>query len=206
MGSVLFVACKKEQLEENLIQEEEPEIVINVDFPMTTGSYWLYDWERLDSNNVIVDQGIDSVSITGDTIMNGKTFWVYEGTWYGTPRVWLLNQEGNKLISGEEEQILFSLESPGEVFHTYEEIVDGSQLYKQVSVCNGEEEVFETNFGGLVAFRIDHIFTTINEVYWAPEKINHFFYADNVGLLYEESFYYSGLGTMHREIKEYQKL
>ncbi len=47
-------------------------------FPLTTGSYWVYATYKIDSNGVETTMNqVDTVKITGDSLINGKTYKVF---------------------------------------------------------------------------------------------------------------------------------
>lgn len=54
-------------------------------FPLTKGSYWIYDWYTIDSlgNEASIGR-TDTLKVTGDTILNGIEYSVVEGTLLGT--------------------------------------------------------------------------------------------------------------------------
>jgi hypothetical protein len=82
--SVLFVlfitACAKK--EPPFPQGEEK----SQHLPNTVGSYWIYETFTIDSNNVEASTGIiDTITVIGDTLLNGYMYAIYKGTHYGTP-------------------------------------------------------------------------------------------------------------------------
>jgi len=69
------VACNKKSNDQNPAEKN----VTNY-FPVTTGSYWIYQTYLIDSlNNENLLDGYDSLSITGDTLINGNEFAVFYG-------------------------------------------------------------------------------------------------------------------------------
>jgi len=71
--SLAFSSCKKEDDPEIPIT---PPVVTNAySFPMTDGSYWVYQQERTDSDGVVVQAGaIDSLYVEGDTVIGATTY------------------------------------------------------------------------------------------------------------------------------------
>jgi len=81
---LLVIACKKD----NPIQQDPappaPPVPPPNYTPMSTGSYWVYEWYVVDSSgNAVVKNITDSVYITGDTIIGSYTYAIQEGTWFG---------------------------------------------------------------------------------------------------------------------------
>jgi hypothetical protein len=69
--------------------------------PHTEGSYWVYHWTNIDSlGNETPTSMVDSVFITGDSVVNGHTYVVYEGTYLGgQPYVWLERDSSGYIVS-----------------------------------------------------------------------------------------------------------
>jgi hypothetical protein len=52
----------------------------SINLVTTSGSYWVYDWFEIDSNGVETKKGMrDSIFISGDTLINSKTYIKYDG-------------------------------------------------------------------------------------------------------------------------------
>ena len=84
----LFIACKKEKIETITCNQSETQEVQGTSyvFPTTIGSYWVYEWYQIDSLGIeTVMTTIDSVFITGDTLINNKLFTVYSESFLGNP-------------------------------------------------------------------------------------------------------------------------
>jgi len=78
--ATLALACQKEELPDN---PENPPVSEKNYYPLTIGSYWNFQSFRVDTNGVETDLNkADSVIITKDTIINGETYAVFEGTNY----------------------------------------------------------------------------------------------------------------------------
>lgn len=56
----------------------------NVSLVTTVGSYWVYNWYKIDSTNTeTLLTFSDSIYVHGDTLINGKVFTIYKGGFYG---------------------------------------------------------------------------------------------------------------------------
>ena len=75
---VSFASCKK---------DDSPDSAKNSYFPLTNGSYWIYESYVVDSsgNEVLINNDIDSIVITGDTTINNKVYKVKSCFNYGHP-------------------------------------------------------------------------------------------------------------------------
>jgi len=90
LTAFLFIACKKEKIETttcNQSQTQETQENTYV-FPTTIGSYWVYEWYQIDSlGTETAMTTIDSVFITGDTLINNELFTVYSESFLGNPSI-----------------------------------------------------------------------------------------------------------------------
>lgn len=69
-------SCKKEQLE--IPTAEKPN---NCYSPNTNGSYWIYDWLKVDTNGVETTLPFkDTIRVIGDTTINGNVYTITRGT------------------------------------------------------------------------------------------------------------------------------
>jgi hypothetical protein len=75
---VALMACNKEPNEVKPVAKE-PNY-----FPMTTGSYWIYNTYKIDSlkNEELISEN-DTTAVIGDTILNGNPYKVFYGKLYG---------------------------------------------------------------------------------------------------------------------------
>ena len=80
LGTLLITSCKKDQIE-----EPDPEIaicggaiIVNANFPMTTGSYWVYEFQtHMPDGSVNPAITMDTVRVVGDTTINGKGYRIF---------------------------------------------------------------------------------------------------------------------------------
>ncbi len=68
--AVIFSACSKDD------KGSAPQTQIDPTeyYPMTTGSYWVYEHFLIDSNGVSNTHAHDSIFVAGDTTINGKVY------------------------------------------------------------------------------------------------------------------------------------
>jgi hypothetical protein len=83
LGLLLFSGCKKDDdpvaIDDNI--EHECDYV----HPNTIGSFWVYEWYeiRTDSPEEQLNR-IDTITVIGDTLINGKEYKIYQGSYFGT--------------------------------------------------------------------------------------------------------------------------
>ena len=158
-------------------------------YPLAVGNYWVYDWLRIDPNTGEAPTGErDSVMITGDTIINGKTYFIRESHENLGPRTVYIDFVRDS--SG------YLVNSTGRIFFSSAATTDtlvvsyhpGGGLFKFYQMEPGEVEVvvplgaFETrNFRGTVVIEL-------NENPLDPRYIDNR-YAQNVGKVVYTAFY-----------------
>lgn len=77
LPAALFTSCKKDKDEEPAPNpgNGNTNTSLTYSFPMTTGSYWIYQLDKIDSAGNILDAGaIDSVYISGDSVIGSNTY------------------------------------------------------------------------------------------------------------------------------------
>lgn len=75
IASALMISCEKDD-SENIIESENESNY----FPLKTGSYWVYQHYQIDtSGNETLLNKRDSMVISGDTNLHGKTYYIMEG-------------------------------------------------------------------------------------------------------------------------------
>lgn len=188
---------------------KEPEIVDLVGSPSienynpyTIGNYWVYEVYRIDTNNNEINQHyLDSVWVSGDSLINGISYSVIEGNnkfrdagnGWGTKSFvrdsmgYLINELG---------QIQFSLNNYSDTLFTEEFSGIFSVFYKMerlpytVQVPSGTYSNV-LNFKGIV-------FEYNPPVGFAQTRYLHNYYAPGVGKVLEAFFY---VGSTMREEK-----
>jgi hypothetical protein len=102
--------------------------------PMEIGRYWIYAHYQIDANGHAIPQShTDSVIITGDTLINGSMYYVFEGTNYP----WNSNQwqvismlrDSSGYLVGIDGIIRFAQDNFTEVLASKTEIYNGDTLY-----------------------------------------------------------------------------
>lgn len=75
VATIFATSCKKDK-DVGPIVNNNPSTTSNTySFPLTIGSYWIYESVNMDSSyNITSTQGIDSVFIAKDTIVNGSHY------------------------------------------------------------------------------------------------------------------------------------
>lgn len=153
--AITVVSCKKDEIKvnETTTQNSNSGNGGNSDYtPLAIGNYWVYKNYEVDSlGNETEVQYLDSVVITHDTIINGNTYYIFEGTNYPLPQNWhyikIVRDSGDYLVN-EQGKILFSsndfsniLSEKIEIYNTGDTIYyiqfKMEQVYNSVSLPAG---------------------------------------------------------------------
>jgi len=102
IGTILLISCEKS--DESLNQKT----TLNY-FPLTTGSYWVYDTYEVDSSlNETLTIENDTFTVVGDTVINGKDYKMVCGKdlnsskkkmrYYSDSSGYIINELGNVIV------------------------------------------------------------------------------------------------------------
>lgn len=111
-----LTACKKD-IEKTFTPSTAPSTTYS---PMTTGSYWVYDWYVIDSAGIATPYpATDSIYIVGDTIIGGNTFSIQAGTWYGISQSPKYFRDSIGYLINETGRIFFSANNYTDTLYTW---------------------------------------------------------------------------------------
>ena len=168
-------------------------------FPLTVGSYWIYQAIEVDSSeNILGSNYLDSLYISGDTIINLKTYAILKSTNISNPF------SGTSMITKELAKIV--RDSSGYIVDTLGDYIKHDDFSSVLNTMNENTPIsfiktgYMTNQGALVTVPAG-TFTTINYqekvirfdstyMYGIPKYSNHIM-ADSVGVVYKSITYSS---------------
>jgi hypothetical protein len=180
-------------------------------FPMEIGNYWVYQHYRVDMfGNKTKLPLIDSVIIADDTLINGETFYVFEGTDYfrhGSEwGIMGIFRDSSNFIINPKGEIKFSLSNFSDTLHQavleydsqeYAEIIYKMQdENKKIEVPAGTFDVL--NFQGKFIANEDFIPSGIEN----PRFLNNY-YSKGVGLVSKNYFYFTGEHIFEVKLSKY---
>lgn len=174
-------------------------------FPLTIGSYWIYEQVTLDSNlNLVATGSIDSIFICADTIINGNTFYVFGSQTTGSPQfmpVFFYSSHYLRDSAG-------YLVDPSGEFVEHDNFTDTlkSQLIPGFlqsyyfmrhpdSLITVPAGTFQT-----IDLRGDHYYLVPN---FTPYRRSHQFFADDIGVVSRITFYSSQPGYVQQRLLRY---
>jgi hypothetical protein len=81
--------------------------------PLNVGNYWIYQWYLIDTlgNETIYSNTLDSIYISGDTVINGNTYAVMEGREFNSDIQYFYRDSSGYMVSAKSDIPLFSTKS-----------------------------------------------------------------------------------------------
>ena len=147
---VAMMSCSKSEDDEP--QNEVVEEIPTNFFPLEVGNRWIYQTYRADSFDInFTKYCIDTLEITGDSVINGSTFYHLEGRKYGIiPVDMYLGTDQSFLISGKGEK-RFSVVDDGTLL--YDSVTPRSNQIDKFFVTRAQMvNMFDTSSIGLGSF------------------------------------------------------
>ena len=193
---VCFYSCKKTEDPIPVNNPSTPTAPTN-DFPLTTGSYWIYEVFNLDTNGIETTTSVDSSYVSGDTLIHGDTFSVIIGGLFG-PSInvrrdssgYLVDQFGVIHCSNTNyTDVLWSGNTPGYYSFSYK-MMPGA--------------VISTPAGALCAH--DYLGTVtvfLTSYAWDNPRYIHSYYSNNIGLIRETTFFLMSPNYVGRKLLRY---
>ena len=175
----------------------------NVSLVTSVGSYWVYDWYKIDSTNTeTLLSNKDSVYVVGDTLVNGKVYTIYKGEYFGsTTQTYLYVDSSGYIINN------------GYKIFTYSDFSTNYNFYCEVGnlYCSYETSYNSTTKKSVPAGNFDVIET--QKSYYMPDSswfsvcdsitITHNYYDKNNG--FEISSQMGFLNMLKNECSYYER-
>jgi hypothetical protein len=119
---LIFSSCKKD--EETSPETPAPSSPVYSNYSkMAVGNYWVYQRYSMDTNEVMTPTVIDSCYVSGDTVINGKTYFVYnEPSVGGGNHVRYLRDSLHYIL--DLNKIIFSSQSFNTIFDSGYNVID----------------------------------------------------------------------------------
>lgn len=196
LSAFLVIGCAKEKIETVNCEVTELQSGQDIEyiFPKTIGSYWVYNWYQIDSLGVETQMShIDSTIITGDSIINGHLFTIYEESFFGNFTTkfkrdssgYIINQFGDveysyldfdnplsinytnpdyNLVSKMVDRLDTPIEVPAGVFQTIEAQLQITNVDgSTISTCAGDTLILPTNYATTVG-KVKKVITYISSI------------------------------------------
>lgn len=196
---ILIASCKKDH---NPIDEPVTDSVLDY-MPLAIGNYWIYETFSCDYGGTnCISLSIDTTRVTKDTVINGNEYYALEGNFFLFTDAVFIRDSGDYLVN-HIGQTIFTFTDSANIFN--EQVVLGqandtiyhwfTKLYKpagQISVGAGSYDCLD--------FRT--LFFRLQDSLQTP-LLAHQYYAKNVGLIKQTTFFAVSLREYRRELIGY---
>ncbi|MCR9287507.1 MAG: hypothetical protein NXI23_09015 [Bacteroidetes bacterium] len=199
---LFLISCKKEQ--NIFIDPSDIENKPSAYFPMEVGNYWVYEYSRLKEDGTEELLNIDTLKITGDTIIGADKFYFFDhtnftilGTLFPSP-LGIINhhittEEGVTFLSLTQNDTLSASLSNQFDIYTMIETVD----IPTIEVPAG---LFDTN---VVDRQVEINFKEFPSEHGNP-RTSHMYFAKEIGAVLIETFFASSPDLFIFKLKDYR--
>lgn len=189
-------SCKQE---DDLLPTED------IDFyALTVGNTWIYDNYSIDIDGTTTQlTRKDTMSITAETIINGETYFLFEGTQFGTPQSYYRRDSSGFLVD-ETGTIFFSSTAFNqELKRDTLNIGNVVGLVNSFSISNTQIDI-TTDAGTFNCYNFKGEIMALDPDYPHGTRESDHFYSPTIGLIWEELPYYSSPRSVQLRLVEYQ--
>jgi len=191
MMMALFIAsCRKE--ESNPVGPVGGQEKVTDYYPLTVGSYWIYEYYTADSTLNFIDQNItDSVYIEKDSICNGNTYAVFCSS-YWSQRMWpnefLVRDSSEYIVSNDGTKWFTINQNNTNLIERYSSYPDTNFFITWK--MNNVDSMCTVPLGQYQAKYLIGTYTSRTPVLPSMEKRNYYYaYAKNIGQVYKRLGY-----------------
>lgn len=164
--------------------------------PHTIGSYWIYHWTKVDSlGNETPYPGVDTVTVVGDSVVNGNHYIVYAGTQMGGSQPNWLERDSSGYIVRPGGMIVYSYLNTGIALRT------SSDSYYDEVYKMGSPTTVTSTLGTFTVVDLQEILTrSSGSTLPCPTGVNacgdesytmHTYFASGVGRIRSMASYYA---------------
>jgi len=166
---------------------------------MTTGSYWVYEYSQTDTAGNTTVTGTDTVKITGDSVINGNVYKVFEGSFlYNCSSCKLFRRDSSGYLISETGRVYFSA-SDFDTLH-----IDNSQpsLYAAYYKMLADTSVTVPAGTFNTLDYLGHVYV-VNPNSVPNPRITGNFYAYNIGIVKTRSVFIGGTEYLEAKLLSY---
>lgn len=201
MGLLLFASCNDKE-DDDQIPNSPP----LADYtPLEIGNYWVYEWVRVDSmgNETPMGNLRDSIYISKDTIINGETYFKFEGKLMGYSGYKEYKRDSLDCLINREGDILFSSVNFTDILRI-DTIATVTVVHFQM---NHADSTISVPYGIFSTLDYEGTYYPLLPSYPYGILYGHNFYAENIGLIKSTTFYYSSpYNTLEQRLVDYGQL
>ena len=207
--ATVALACQKEELPDN---PENPPVPESNYYPLTIGSYWVYQHYKVDTNGIAIEQNTtDSVIITKDTVINDKTYAVYEGTNKpinsGNWGIVKIVRDSSGYFVNQLGTIIFSSTNFTDTLNQGVEhkLTEDDTLFTHSSMMEDVDQLITYPAGTfeVLNYKTTYIFPYLIEIPPLYTRYKNNYYAPDVGQIVSSYFYASQTDVIERRLTSY---
>jgi hypothetical protein len=193
--SVLVASCSKCDDEMPTTKQSDPNF-----FPLSLGSYWIYDWIKIDTlGNETPYNRRDSIYIANDTVINNNNYRVLKGKAFYPPLPLFYRDSSGFLVNERGALIFAPPQYAGSVLLS--DTISSLAVIKYETLRNPIPVSVPAGDFGCANFQ--GTMTSLETNYpWGVRTMDNY-YADSVGLVKSNIFFYSMPDCLERRLVEY---
>jgi hypothetical protein len=191
---LLIVSCNKSEIIDIDGTGEPADATLY--FPLTTGSYWIYQTVQQNMDSTFITGGLDSIYIAGDSTLNGNTYAVFKGSWPmgGSTR---LRRDSSGYIVDQTGKIHFAVNNFTDTLYINP---DTSHVYHNSCKMENADSLIEVPAGNFTTYDFaDYYYSDPGYPHGSP-RIMHNFYSASVGLVKMSYFFYSAPSNTEKRL------
>lgn len=173
-------------------------------YPLTVGSYWVYDWTKIDTNGVETPfGGRDSIYISGDTMINSIKYAVIESSLFGGDYKKEYQRDSSGFLVNNKGQILFDPSNSQDLLWI-DTIFQGNYPYILIEYSmEGTTTEIEVPSGKFECFNLQGKVITQDSNYRWGTRYKRDYYSDGIGKIQSINFFHSNPVDLRSELVKY---
>lgn len=196
---VLF-SCKKKK-DETTTVNGTPFLSSNQYFPMAVGNYWIYQLVTIDTNGVeTIDPLLDSVYISKDSVINGKTYFEVTGMVFFQAPSWKRYYR---------DSLQFVVDEFGTLIYAPEYFTDTMRFdtvpttYTSFQIMKHLDSLVTVPYGNFITSSAERTVNLIPPYPWANPRFTHTLFSQYTGVVNESRFFVSSPDYMEGRLVRY---
>ncbi len=189
-------SCKKDSTIHPIVPPETPPVnvgtISNIYFPMSIGSFWVYEFDTHQPNGAIIDNNtIDTVKIIGDTLMNEDTYFVFKSNVPTPNAIYYRRINEGEVVSQSGRLICPANNYYSGLYNSHYGFSDRDTAYhywEEFSVFEGVNTVFGDTFNGIQMTANHNTWPAFGAILTADTN-----YFSSIGMLQRSYGYLSGI-------------
>ncbi len=176
--AVALLSCSKDS--SSVVNEPSAQPTVSDFFPMTVGSYWVYEMVEEDSSFIAGSRfGTDSVAAQKDTIIRGFTYTKFVSSFFGVSFFrdsagYLVNQSGTKYLTVNPDYSVLRQEYAADTDSSFVLIM---RMNKADTICVVPAGTFLAKVVNVSVVAVKH------SPNWPDVRMIHHAYASSVGIV-----------------------